>query len=90
MIVLACFFCFFVFLENGLQRVADQRLIDEVDADERDEVFTVEVVRGPRGLGLALVDGLVSENDVKFGSLVVLHLYLLYNIISENKSGGLF
>ncbi|XP_062874459.1 ras-associating and dilute domain-containing protein-like isoform X2 [Trichomycterus rosablanca] len=44
--------------ENGLQRIADQRLRDEMDEDDRDEVFTVEVSRGPHGLGLALVDGL--------------------------------
>lgn len=27
--------------------------------EDRDEVFTVELHRGPRGLGLALVDGTV-------------------------------
>lgn len=31
------------------------------DEDEQDEVFTVEVTRGPHGLGLALVDGLVRK-----------------------------
>ncbi|KAF4092734.1 hypothetical protein AMELA_G00024680 [Ameiurus melas] len=46
--------------EDGLGRNADGiREIDE-DEDERDEVFTVEVSRGPHGLGLALVDGLKS------------------------------
>lgn len=34
----------------------DQR--DEEDEDERDEVFTVELMKGPHGLGLALVDGM--------------------------------
>lgn len=36
---------------------ADQR--KEQDDDERDEVFTVELIKGPHGLGLALVDGMV-------------------------------
>ncbi|XP_066498669.1 ras-associating and dilute domain-containing protein-like [Hoplias malabaricus] len=30
----------------------------EDDEDERDEVFTIELFKGPHGLGLALVDGL--------------------------------
>lgn len=34
----------------------------EEDGDEQDEVFTVEVSRGPHGLGLALVDGLVRKS----------------------------
>lgn len=36
----------------------------EEDEDERDEVFTVEVSRGPHGLGLALVDGLVRKKII--------------------------
>ncbi|TSO37056.1 Ras-associating and dilute domain-containing protein [Bagarius yarrelli] len=34
------------------------------DEDDHDEVFTVEVSRGPHGLGLALVDGLKSPLGV--------------------------
>lgn len=46
----------FVFsVENGI--TGNQRT-DE-DEDDRDEVFTVELMRGPHGLGLALVDGMV-------------------------------
>ena len=30
-----------------------------VDEDDEDEVFTVELHRGPHGLGMALIDGLV-------------------------------
>lgn len=40
----------------------------EDDEDERDEVFAVEVSRGPHGLGLALVDGLVRKT---FKSIVI-------------------
>ncbi|KAL7850577.1 hypothetical protein SRHO_G00199260 [Serrasalmus rhombeus] len=46
---------------NGLVAAADQsdeRNEEEDDEDERDEVFTVELSKGPHGLGLALVDGL--------------------------------
>ncbi|XP_029914785.1 ras-associating and dilute domain-containing protein-like isoform X2 [Myripristis murdjan] len=32
--------------------------VEEADEEDRDEVFTVELHRGPHGLGLALVDGL--------------------------------
>lgn len=33
----------------------------EEEEKEGDEVFTVELHRGPHGLGLALVDGMVGE-----------------------------
>ncbi|KAB5553930.1 hypothetical protein PHYPO_G00044310 [Pangasianodon hypophthalmus] len=46
--------------ENGLRGNADEMREIEEDEDERDEVFTVDVSRGPHGLGLALVDGLKS------------------------------
>lgn len=32
---------------------------DDEDEEDREEVFTVELHRGPHGLGLALVDGTV-------------------------------
>ncbi|XP_026859156.2 RA_Radil_like and Myo5p-like_CBD_Rasip1 domain-containing protein isoform X2 [Electrophorus electricus] len=35
-----------------------RRKHEEEDEDEQDEVFTIELRRGPHGLGLALVDGL--------------------------------
>lgn len=34
---------------------------DEEDQEEDQEVFTVELHRGPHGLGLALVDGMVRR-----------------------------
>ncbi|KAG7334981.1 hypothetical protein KOW79_001577 [Hemibagrus wyckioides] len=43
--------------ENGLRGNADG--VREMEEDE-DEVFTVEMSRGPHGFGLALVDGLKS------------------------------
>ncbi|XP_072549998.1 ras-associating and dilute domain-containing protein-like isoform X2 [Salminus brasiliensis] len=47
---------------NGLMGAAGQqderKEEEEEDEDERDEVFTVELSKGPHGLGLALVDGL--------------------------------
>uniref|UniRef100_A0A8B9GSE7 Si:ch73-281f12.4 n=1 Tax=Astyanax mexicanus TaxID=7994 RepID=A0A8B9GSE7_ASTMX len=49
-------------VENGLLAAAgqqDERKEEEDDdEDERDEVFTIELSKGPHGLGLALVDGL--------------------------------
>lgn len=46
----------FVFsVENGI--TGNHRT--EEDEDDRDEVCTVELMRGPHGLGLALVDGMV-------------------------------
>ncbi|KAL1251623.1 hypothetical protein QQF64_019419, partial [Cirrhinus molitorella] len=41
-------------VENG---ITGNQKTDE-DEDDRDEVFTVELMRGPHGLGLALVDGM--------------------------------
>ncbi|XP_060757663.1 ras-associating and dilute domain-containing protein-like [Neoarius graeffei] len=46
--------------ENCLRGNADGMTEVEEDGDGQDEVFTVEVSRGPHGLGLALVDGLKS------------------------------
>ncbi|KAF7698080.1 ras-associating and dilute domain-containing protein-like [Silurus meridionalis] len=46
--------------EDVLRRNGDGMKEIEEDEDNRDEVFTVEVSRGPRGLGLAMVDGLKS------------------------------
>ncbi|KAK9978237.1 hypothetical protein ABG768_019996 [Culter alburnus] len=43
-------------VKNGLTGNTDQR--KEEDEDDRDEVFTVELMKGPHGLGLALVDGM--------------------------------
>ncbi|XP_022529299.2 ras-associating and dilute domain-containing protein-like [Astyanax mexicanus] len=48
-------------VENGLLAAAgqqDERKEEDDDEDERDEVFTIELSKGPHGLGLALVDGL--------------------------------
>lgn len=42
--------------KNGLEGNTDQR--KEEDEEDSDEVFTVELMKGPRGLGLALVDGM--------------------------------
>ncbi|NP_001272317.2 Ras-associating and dilute domain-containing protein-like [Danio rerio] len=42
-------------VENGLSENTAQR--KDEDEDDRDEVFTVELKKGPHGLGLALVDG---------------------------------
>lgn len=38
-----------------------QEVKDEEDQEEDQEVFTVELHRGPHGLGLALVDGMVRR-----------------------------
>ncbi|XP_016432069.1 ras-associating and dilute domain-containing protein-like [Sinocyclocheilus rhinocerous] len=43
-------------VENGIAGNKDQRT--EEDEDDRDDVFTVELMKGPHGLGLALVDGM--------------------------------
>ncbi|XP_051744349.1 ras-associating and dilute domain-containing protein-like isoform X6 [Ctenopharyngodon idella] len=43
-------------VKNGLAGNTDQR--KEEDEDDRDEAFTVELMKGPHGLGLALVDGM--------------------------------
>lgn len=34
---------------------------EDAQEEDREEVFTVELHRGPHGLGLALVDGMVSK-----------------------------
>lgn len=39
--------------------VAEWKKETEEGDEEREEVFTVELHRGPHGLGLALVDGMV-------------------------------
>ncbi|XP_076853325.1 ras-associating and dilute domain-containing protein-like [Brachyhypopomus gauderio] len=45
--------------ENAyLRKQHDEEEEEEEEEDARDEVFSVELTRGPRGLGLALVDGL--------------------------------
>lgn len=49
------FLCVF-FLANGCA----QRKAENVEED-REEVFTVELKKGPHGLGLALVDGTVRQ-----------------------------
>lgn len=51
------FIYLFFSVENGLSGNTDQK--EDEDEDDRDEVFTVELKKGPHGLGLALVDGLV-------------------------------
>ncbi|KTF80512.1 hypothetical protein cypCar_00037541, partial [Cyprinus carpio] len=43
-------------VENSIAANTDQRT--EENEDDRDEVFTVELMKGPHGLGLALVDGM--------------------------------
>lgn len=53
-----------VFSVKNLTGNTDQR--KEEDEDDRDEVFTVELMKGPHGLGLALVDGLVRIIFVLF------------------------
>lgn len=40
-------------------RCAERKTENEEEEGEREEVFTVELHRGPHGLGLALVDGTV-------------------------------
>lgn len=47
-------FFFVFFLASG----CPERKTKNVDED-REEVFTVELQKGPHGLGLALVDGMV-------------------------------
>lgn len=49
-------------VENGI--TGNHRT--EEDEDDRDEVCTVELMRGPHGLGLALVDGMVRMMFVVF------------------------
>ncbi|XP_041943215.1 RA_Radil_like and Myo5p-like_CBD_Rasip1 domain-containing protein [Alosa sapidissima] len=38
---------------------------EEEDEEDREEVFTVELTRGPHGLGLALVDGMKTPLKIK-------------------------
>lgn len=59
-------------VKNGLTGNTDQR--KEEDEDDRDEVFTVELMKGPHGLGLALVDGMVRI-------IFVLFLFSIYHSI---------
>lgn len=40
-----------------------------VQEEDREEVFTVELRRGPHGLGLALVDGTVCAGLLELGLL---------------------
>lgn len=49
--------CSFVFFLAG---GCAERKSENVEED-REEVFTVELQRGPHGLGLALVDGMVRQ-----------------------------
>lgn len=59
-------------VKNGLTGNTDQR--KEEDEDDRDEVFTVELMKGPHGLGLALVDGMVRI-------IFALFLFSIYNSV---------
>lgn len=42
---------------------------EEDDDDDRDEMFTVELMKGPHGLGLALVDGMVRILSLFYSSV---------------------
>lgn len=46
---------------------------EEDEEEEREEVFTVELQRGPHGLGLALVDGTVRRRLLLLVLYVILH-----------------
>lgn len=63
-------------MKNGLTGNTDQR--KEEDEDDRDAVFTVELMKGPHGLGLALVDGMVRIIFVPF-LFSVYHSILVYS-----------
>lgn len=63
-------------VKNDLEGNPDQR--KEEDEEDRDEVFTVELMRGPHGLGLALVDGMVRNIFVLF--LYSILVYSFYSV----------
>ena len=51
-----------------------------MEADEdREEVFTVEIHRGPHGLGLALVDGMVRRDRL---------LHDTESVFTESRTGS--
>ncbi|XP_016121194.1 ras-associating and dilute domain-containing protein-like [Sinocyclocheilus grahami] len=45
-------------VENGITGNHRTEEEEEEEEEDRGEVFTVELMRGPHGLGLALVDGM--------------------------------
>lgn len=52
--------CFFVCSASGSVELKTEN-VEEEEEEDREEVFTVELHRGPHGLGLALVDGTVRS-----------------------------
>lgn len=51
--------CFSVFTVRGFAEWKKERVEVKDEEEDDQEVFTVELHRGPHGLGLALVDGMV-------------------------------
>ena len=51
---------FFVCSASGSAELKTEN-VEEEEEEDREEVFTVELHRGPHGLGLALVDGAVRS-----------------------------
>ncbi len=50
-----------------LKEEEEEQEVEEADAlcdDNNDELFSLELERGEKGLGLALIDTRVSENEV--------------------------
>lgn len=64
------------------------KIEEDDDDDDRDDVFTVEIQRGPHGLGLALVDGTVRL----LSGQPSLHLYpkiphaIFFNFVYKQKT----
>lgn len=44
---------------SAVRGFAEEEEVKDDEEEEEQEVFTVELRRGPHGLGLALVDGMV-------------------------------
>lgn len=57
--------CFSVFTVRGFAEWKKERVeVRDDEEEDEQEVFTVELHRGPHGLGLALVDGMVRPSQL--------------------------
>lgn len=52
--------CGYVLAVRGFAEWKKEKVEVKEEEQEEQEVFTVELLRGPHGLGLALVDGMVG------------------------------
>ena len=60
--------------ERKTHNVEERRRTGGEEEEDIEEVFTVELHRGPHGLGLALVDGMVRSSFISSSSSLLLKL----------------